>query len=40
MLNVPSAAFKSGEEELVGAVALSEKDELLVHAGQRHPLEI
>jgi topoisomerase-4 subunit A len=36
LLNVPSAAFKSGEEELVGAVALGEKDELLVHAGQRH----
>jgi topoisomerase-4 subunit A len=36
LLNVPSADFKSGEEELVGAVALGEKDELLVHAGQRH----
>ena len=36
LLNVPSAAFKSGEEELVGAVVVGEKDELLVHAGQRH----
>ena len=36
LLNIPSAAFKSGEEELVGAVVVGEKDELLVHAGQRH----
>ena len=36
LLNVPSAAFKSGEEELVGAVVVGAKDELLVHAGQRH----
>ena len=36
LLNVPSAAFKSGEEELVGAVVVGVKDELLVHAGQRH----
>ena len=36
LINVPTAAFKSGEEELIGAVALGEKDELLVHAGQRH----
>ena len=36
LINVPSAAFKAGEEQLVGAVALGEKDELLVHAGQRH----
>ncbi len=36
LLNVPSAAFKSGEEELIGAVVVGEKDELLVHAGQRH----
>ena len=28
--------MKISEEELVGAVALGEKDELLVHAGQRH----
>ena len=36
LINVPSAAFKAGEEQLVGAVALEKKDELLVHAGQRH----
>ncbi|MEC8144543.1 MAG: DNA topoisomerase IV subunit A, partial [Pseudomonadota bacterium] len=36
LLNVPSAAFKSGEEELVGAVVVGVRDELLVHAGQRH----
>ena len=36
LLNIPSAAFKSGEEELVGAVVVGAKDELLVHAGQRH----
>ena len=36
LLNVPSVAFKSGEEELIGAVVVGEKDELLVHAGQRH----
>ena len=36
LLNVPTAAFKSGEEELVGAVVVGVKDELLVHAGQRH----
>ena len=36
LINVPTAAFKAGDEEMVGVVALGEKDELLVHAGQRH----
>ena len=36
LINVPTAAFKAGEEEMVGVVALGGKDELLVHAGQRH----
>ena len=36
LLNVPSAAFRASEEELIGAVVVGEKDELLVHAGQRH----
>jgi topoisomerase-4 subunit A len=33
---VPGAAFKSGEEWLVGVALLAERDELLVYAGQRH----
>jgi topoisomerase-4 subunit A len=36
LINVPTTAFKAGAEEMVGVVALGEKDELLVHAGQRH----
>jgi topoisomerase-4 subunit A len=36
LINVPSAAFKAGEEEMIGAVVLSDSQELVVHAGQRH----
>ena len=36
LINVPTTAFKAGAEEMVGVVALGERDELLVHAGQRH----
>lgn len=36
LINVPTAAFKAGEEKMIASVALSEKQELIVHAGQRH----
>jgi len=36
LINVPTAVFKAGEESMISAVVLGEKDELLVHAGQRH----
>ena len=36
LINVPAAAFKAGEEKMIASVALSEKQELIVHAGQRH----
>ena len=36
LINVPTPAFKSGEETMVAAVVVSEAEELLVHAGQRH----
>ena len=36
LINVPTTAFKAGEEEMVGVVVLGARDELLVHAGQRH----
>jgi topoisomerase-4 subunit A len=36
LINVPSAAFKSGEESVVGVAVLYESDRLLVVAGQRH----
>jgi topoisomerase IV subunit A len=36
LLNIPSAAFKSGEESLVAVQVIAETDELLVLAGQRH----
>jgi topoisomerase-4 subunit A len=36
IINVPSAAFKSGEEHLVAVEVVGEGDELLVVAGQRH----
>lgn len=36
IINIPTPAFKAGAEKMIGAVALGEKDELLVHAGQRH----
>jgi topoisomerase-4 subunit A len=36
LLNIPAAAFKSGEEALVSVKVLAETDELLVLAGQRH----
>jgi topoisomerase-4 subunit A len=34
--NIPSAAFKSGEERLVAVTVIRPDDELLVLAGQRH----
>ena len=36
LINVPTAAFKAGEETMISAVVLGEGSELLVHAGQRH----
>ncbi len=36
LINIPPAAFKAGEEQLVGAVVLGERDALKVHAGQRY----
>ena len=36
LLNVPSAAFKAGEERVLGVQVVSERDDLLVYAGQRH----
>ena len=36
LLNVPSASFKAKEEWVVDVAVLTESQELLVHAGQRH----
>ena len=36
LINVPSAAFKAGEERVVAAQVFSAAQDLLVHAGQRH----
>ncbi len=36
LINVPSAAFKSGEEAVVAVAVVGDGDELLVLAGQRH----
>jgi topoisomerase-4 subunit A len=36
LINVPTAAFKAGEEVMVAVVVLGADQELLVHAGQRH----
>ena len=36
LINVPTAAFKSGEEQMLSAVVLDATQELIVHAGQRH----
>ena len=36
LINVPTAAFKAGEERMIAAIVLDEAQALLVHAGQRH----
>ncbi len=36
LINVPAAAFKSGEERVLGVQVVSDRNELLVYAGQRH----
>ena len=36
LINIPTKAFKAGEETMLAAVVLNEKSELVVHAGQRH----
>ena len=36
LIDVPSRAYKAGEERMVGAVALAESDHLIVRAGARH----
>ncbi len=36
LINIPAAAFKSGEEQMIALALLGEADELVVHAGQRH----
>jgi topoisomerase-4 subunit A len=36
LINVPTAAFKSGEETMISVVVITEDQDLIVHAGQRH----
>ena len=36
LINVPTAAFKAGEETMLGVAVLSQDQELIVHAGARH----
>jgi topoisomerase-4 subunit A len=36
LINIPTAAFKSGEEQMVAVEVIGEDDELLVLTGQRH----
>ena len=36
LINIPAAAFKTGEEQLVGAAVLRPRDHLILHAGQRY----
>lgn len=36
LINVPTAAFKAGEEKMIAARVLTDNQELVVHAGQRH----
>jgi topoisomerase-4 subunit A len=36
LINVPSSAFKAGEESVVAVQVVADNDELLVMAGQRH----
>jgi topoisomerase-4 subunit A len=36
LINIPSAAFKSGDEQMIAVQVIGEDDELLVLAGQRH----
>src|SRR5262245_57506414 len=36
LINVPTAAFTSGEEAMIGAVVMDPSQELIVYAGQRH----
>jgi len=36
LINVPSAAFNAGEETMIAIAVISEADQLLVRAGQRH----
>jgi topoisomerase-4 subunit A len=36
LINIPAAALRAGEEQVVGAVCLTPADDLLVLAGQRH----
>tara|TARA_B100000315_G_scaffold75468_1_gene69054 strand:- start:303 stop:1985 length:1683 start_codon:yes stop_codon:yes gene_type:complete len=36
LINIPSVAFKSGEEYVLGVAVLRETDQLVVHAGSRH----
>ena len=36
LINIPSAAFNAGEETLIAIAVMSQSDQLLVRAGQRH----
>jgi topoisomerase-4 subunit A len=36
LINVPSAAFKTGAEAMIAIAVMAESDQLLVRAGQRH----
>ncbi len=36
LINVPTPAFKAGEEAMIACVVLTSEQELIVHAGQRH----
>jgi topoisomerase IV subunit A len=36
LINVPSAAFKTGAESMIGIAVMAQSDQLIVRAGQRH----
>ena len=36
LINIPGAAFKAGEENMLAVAVLGDGDDLIVHAGQRH----
>jgi len=36
LINIPSAAFKSGEELLLAVAVMADADQLIIRAGARH----
>ena len=36
LINIPRAAFKAGDEQLIGAAVMRPRDQLILHAGQRY----